>query len=234
MGETTWAMGVASTSMGMSTAARANAAVSMGIETDASGVASLASGFVTAAEGDYSVAMGSWATAAENGSFVFGDASTQAWVTAPAANSFTARAAGGYYLYSNAALTSGVTLASGGGSWASVSDRDLKENFREEDGEQVLASIASMPIRSWNYKAQDPSIRHIGPVAQDFYSAFGFGIDDKRINTVDIDGINMLGIQALEGRTRDLLAENAELRNRINELEAALLWLEALVLGKER
>jgi hypothetical protein len=97
------------------------------------------------------------------------------------------------------------------------------------DGEEALQAIASMPIQSWNYKAQDPSIRHMGPMAQDFYAAFGLGHDDKHINTVDIDGVNMLGVQALEKRTRDLKAENEQLRSQVDELKAVVARLEAWI-----
>ncbi|SDH49302.1 hypothetical protein SAMN04487996_14014 [Dyadobacter soli] len=48
-----------------------------------------------------------------------------------------------------------------------------------------------------------------GPMAQDFNAAFGLdGVsNDTTINTVNIDGVNMAAIQALEKRTRELQAE---------------------------
>ena len=46
-----------------------------------------------------------------------------------------------------------------------------------------------MSIREWNYKAQDPSVRHVGPTAQDFYSAFKLSASDTTITTTDIDGV---------------------------------------------
>ena len=142
-----------------------------------------------------------------------------------AVNQFSARASGGVRFITavdgSGTPIAGVTLASGGGSWTSISDRNAKENLKDENGEAVLASIAGMPIQSWNYKTQDPSIRHMGPMAQDFYGAFGLGEDSLRINTVDIDGINLLAIQALEKRTRELRATVAELKN-VNTEVAAL------------
>ena len=105
--------------------------------------------------------------------------------------------------------------------------------------------IKAMPIESWNYKSQDASIRHLGPTAQDFHAAFGLGESDTRINTVDIDGVNMLAIQALEKRTAELRqvkaelsqlkakmahseAENAAMKRRMARFESALGKLEAL------
>ena len=69
-----------------------------------------------------------------------------------------------------------------------------------------------MPIREWNYKAQDAAIRHVGPTAQDFHAAFGLGEDPLRISTIDADGIALAAVKALA-------LENQELRARIDALE---------------
>ena len=139
--------------------------------------------------------------------------------------------------YSSANLLAGVTLNPGASAWASFSDRNRKHLFRTEDGESVLEKIAAMPIPSWTYKAQDASIRHVGPMSQDFYAAFGLGQDTLTITTSDISGINMLAIQALETRTRDLddvRAELAETRQRLAVLETALARLEAVTEANQR
>jgi len=60
-----------------------------------------------------------------------------------------------------------------------------------------VAWVAEVAILTWNYKTQDDSIRHIGPMAQDFRAAFGLGEDDKRITTIDADGVALAAIQAL-------------------------------------
>ena len=80
-----------------------------------------------------------------------------------------------------------------------------------------------MPIREWSYRAEDPAVRHFGPTAQDFHAAFGLGGSDKAISTVDADGVALLAIQALEQRTRELEAQNAELRARLDSLETLLV-----------
>jgi len=48
--------------------------------------------------------------------------------------------------------------------------------------------VSQIPLTEWNLKTQDPSIRHLGPMAQDFRAAFGLGEDERHINTVDSDG----------------------------------------------
>lgn len=76
----------------------------------------------------------------------------------------------------------------------------------------MLQKLAALPIQSWSYRSQASSVRHLGPMAQDFYAAFGLGESDTTITTTDIDGVNMLAIQALEKRTRALQQEIEMLR----------------------
>ena len=58
------------------------------------------------------------------------------------------------------------------------------------DNRQLLARVLALPITTWNYKAQAPEIRHLGPMAQDFFDAFHLGEGDTTISSVDIDGVN--------------------------------------------
>src|SRR5262249_25478123 len=53
------------------------------------------------------------------------------------------------------------------------------------------------PIETWNYKAQDASIRHMGPMAQDFYAAFGLGEDKLGIGTLDAGGVAFAALKGL-------------------------------------
>jgi hypothetical protein len=133
-----------------------------------------------------------------------------------------------------------VEVAAGGGAWSSISDRNRKENFLATDGEEILARLRAIPVSTWNYRTQDRAIRHLGPMAQDFAAAFGLGESELLINSVDIDGVNLAGVQALAARTdtlaaqaRALAAENSALRGRVAELEARLQRLEALVAGEK-
>ena len=120
-------------------------------------------------------------------------------------------------LYSNSAQTSGVTLPAGGGTWNSVSDRNMKENFGVVDTRDVLRRVLNLPISTWNYKTQNASIRHIGPMAQDFYSLFGVGDDDKRISTIDPDGVAFAAIQGLNEELKD---RDKKLENQQQELNS--------------
>ena len=119
-----------------------------------------------------------------------------------------------------------------GSSWAALSDVNAKENFRDVDGEDLLAKLSRDPVREWNYKAQDTDIRHMGPTAQDFRAAFGLGDFPLRINTIDADGVALAGVKALDTRTSALRATVDDLRRANDELRARLARLEAVLDGK--
>jgi hypothetical protein len=188
------------------TASGNNATVPGGIDNEAGGFASFAAG--------------RRAKANSQGCFVWGD-STYADVACNTNDRFIARASGGVYLYTNSTLTSGAYLAAGSGSWSSVSDRNLKDNFTPVDGQEVLASLADIPITTWNYKAQDAATRHMGPVAQDFYAAFGLGESDTAISTVDADGVALAAIQGLYQLSQDQAGQIAAQQEQIQALEQA-------------
>lgn len=75
-----------------------------------------------------------------------------------------------------------------------------------------------MRLGSWNYKGQDvKQYRHYGPMAQDFFAAFGHDElgtigEDKSINQADFDGVNLIAIQALIKEVEALKAENKSLK----------------------
>ncbi|NCC53423.1 MAG: hypothetical protein EOM20_19730 [Spartobacteria bacterium] len=77
-----------------------------------------------------------------------------------------------------------------------------------------------------------PSITHIGPMAQDFYTAFAVGDDDHYITTSDADGVALAAIQGLYEIIRKKDAEITTLRNEkaseIAALQSRLAALEAL------
>jgi hypothetical protein len=192
--------------------------IALGANNSSSAFASMALGSSVNASGAGAVAMGQNATAAA-GSFVFGDGSGSGFTTA--ANTFVARAAGGIFLYTDATLTAGVSVASGSGAWATISDRRSKMDFLTEDPERYLRGIQSLQLTSWRYKAQAPGIRHVGPMAQDFRAVFGLGESDTTITTVDADGVSMLAIQALAKRTDDLRAAVGDMSRLRTELDSA-------------
>ncbi len=110
-----------------------------------------------------------------------------------------------------------------------TSDRDAKEVFTPVNPRAVLAKVARLPISEWQYKTQ-PGGRHIGPMAQDFHSAFAVGHDEKHITTVDADGVALAAIQGLNEKLDEKDAELSRLKSE-NEILAARLSAIERALG---
>jgi hypothetical protein len=180
------------------------------------------------AGGDFSFAAGQQAKANSPGCFVWADATnTDLHCNDP--NRFMVRASGGVYFFTSTDLNSGAALPPGSGSWASWSDRNSKANFEAVDGQDILTRLSAMSIQTWNYKAQAPTVRHIGPMAQDFHAAFGVGEDDRHISTVDADGVALAAIQGLHRIAQEQAVQLADQQEQIAALEARLTALEGLI-----
>ncbi len=104
-------------------------------------------------------------------------------------------------------LNSGAYVTAGG-TWTNASSRNLKENFTPVSAEATLTKINQLDISRWNYKTESASTTHIGPIAQDFYTAFGTGgtSGNTSISTIDPSGVALLGIQGLSKKYNDLEA----------------------------
>jgi hypothetical protein len=200
---------------GYNTVTGEGAVIDGGFNSTAAGTfATIPGGYVNSAAGTYSFAAGARASAANEGAFVWSDGSDgDTILTSSRAYEFLARASGGFTLYTNAASTVGAQLAAGSGTWASLSDRNVKTNIAPLDDTAVLDKVASLPISRWSYKSER-GVRHVGPMAQDFYAAFGVGEDDKHITSIDEDGVALAAIKALR-------AENVALRRQLAAMKAA-------------
>jgi hypothetical protein len=200
--------------------------------------ATVPGGFQNSARGNYSFAAGQRAKSNHLGAFVWADASN-ADLASAGPNQFIVRASGGIWLGGTHSIsptippdrflnTSTGAYLSNAGTWTNASDRRAKENFALVDGREVLADLAEVSISTWNYRADAPSTRHMGPVAQDFYAAFGLGNDDISIATVDADGVALAAIQGLYQLVQEQGAQIATLQEQNRDLEARVAVLEAL------
>jgi hypothetical protein len=222
---------------GYNTASGVGAVIDGGFNSTAAGnFATIPGGYVNSAAGTYSFAAGARASAAQTGTFVWSDGSDgDAILTSTRAYQFLARASGGVTFWTNAASTVGAMLAPGSGTWASASDRNLKTDVARIDDAAVLDKVATLPIERWSYKSER-GVRHVGPMAQDFYAAFGVGEDDKHITSIDEDGIALAAIKALHSENADaraavkaLRAENAALRAQLDALKTSQARRDMLV-----
>lgn len=109
------------------------------------------------------------------------------------------------------------------------SDRSAKTNFTNVDPLKILEQLSRVPIQTWNYKTDPASVRHIGPMAQDFKAAFGLnGEDDTHISSIDAQGVALAAIQGLYELNRRLKSENKALQDRLAALEKELSRLKEL------
>jgi hypothetical protein len=199
--------------------------------------AAVLGGYSNESSGEGSVAMGRYAKSNHDGSFVWSDGAASMGRNTERDNQFIVKASGGVAFYTGVG-DGGVVLDSGSGSWAVVSDRNKKTKLKDVDGESILTKLESMTIQEWEYKSKQKETkkdRHIGPMAQDFYAAYGLGRDEKHISTVDADGIALVSIQALskrEGRLQTLLEA---LQNRTkSDLRANKALIKTVVVMENR
>jgi hypothetical protein len=127
------------------------------------------------------------------------------------------------------ATTNGVTVY---GTFNNSSDRNEKQDIAPVSASDILEQVTQLPVSEWSYK-EDPKTRHVGPMAQDFYSAFNIGTDDKHIAPMDEGGVALAAIQALnqklEQKVEQKETEITELKRKNDSLEKRLAALEKII-----
>ncbi|MEJ6979119.1 tail fiber domain-containing protein [Pedobacter sp. P351] len=225
-GFNTKASGNYSISMGYANSAMSAYGIAMGYTSISHGTSAIAIGYRCTANADYSMTLGHRASAAGfSGTMVMSDASNTDSLRASLINQFSARYVNGYRLYTNAGKTVGVSVVPGGNAWAAVSDSTKKENYIKPNQEYFLNQLSKLRIGSWNYKVQNKTVRHYGPMAQEIFSSFGkdgIGVigNDTTLATADMDGIIMIMLQGLEKRSAEQLVLNKQLTADMSRFKA--------------
>ncbi len=188
-------------------------------------------GRANVASGSYSFAAGRNAQATTLGSFVWADSTDLAFEPS-VSNFFAVRATGGVGFTVMVNPTTGVStqfcnLLPGTPSWQCTSDRNAKEYLEVADGNAVLDRLVAMPVYSYSFKGADPSIRSLGPMAQDFFAAFGLGQDNKMVASINLEGVALAAIQGLNAKVE-------EKDTRIAALERAMLKLQEQIAALTR
>ena len=192
-------------------------AIGGGAANTASGMeATVAGGGYNAARGFGSFAAGRYARANDHGSFVWSDSAASAAESVYTTNTdqFRARARGGVWFYSDGAKTHGVRLAPSGDDWISIGSYYDGGESRPVDGRALLEKVATMPVREREPAADGAGTRSIGPTAQDFHAAFGYGPEDG-ISRADMDGVLLAAVQALYERVEAQQAEIEALKAKL-------------------
>ena len=228
----------------LNTASGLSSAVGGGVGNAASGIgAAVPGGASNNAAGDYSFAMGYRAQvhADHDGAILFADTRDYNFHSA-AANEFAVRCTGGARIVTAVAAnvfpgfpTAGVYIGPGGTDWEMISARSAKENFGFVDGEEILGQVVNLPVHSYNYRHQDASVRHLGPMAEDFHAAFGLnGAYRGTVTSQDLSGVALAAIQGLNARLLRAQDELADKQAQIDGLESRLAVLEAMLAQNSR
>jgi hypothetical protein len=213
-----------------------------GLGNEANGVAAtVPGGQNNIAAGANSFAAGYRAKALHTGSFVWADA-LEDDIESQRDNQFLVRATGGSRFEASATRSVEIWVSGGklihtttgaylslGGAWVNSSDVELKDNFEPVDSLEVLQILETVPILTWNYTEEDAEIRHMGPVAQDFYAAFGLGYDAQSLTTVDVDGVALAGVKGLYQLIQEQEARIVAQEQEISALQQQMTALKSQV-----
>ncbi len=93
--------------------------------------------------------------------------------------------------------------------------RGISEAYGTEatdDVQEILRRLRTLPIKTWSYKFDHPTVLHLGPMAQDFADRFGLSDDDRTIHPIDSSGVALAAIQALAEQVEALQEEVAILK----------------------
>ena len=71
-------------------------------------------------------------------------------------------------------------------------DRTFRGN-----AEYLRRNVVGLPVLEWNYISDTNDTPHLGPMAEDFYAAFGLGADAQHIAPGDLAGVVLAGVQGL-------------------------------------
>jgi len=114
------------------------------------------------------------------------------------------------------------------GSLTQNSDVNQKTNIEEIDQGSILQRITEMSISQWQYK-DTLGENHIGPMAQDFYAAFGLGQSETGLSSIDTAGVALAAIQALASENSDLRQQIQSQADRLQELENQQIMMQTMV-----
>jgi hypothetical protein len=229
----------------------------------AGAAATVPGGYNNIAGGDYSFAAGRNATADQSSCVVFGLWSSGSSSCLGTSNVFKVMGDNGF------SVDYHVPVGGGGDRWLAVgpfsqfgvpatiitwnhaylsdagvwvnasSSKSLKTDFDDVDVNAVLDKVMRLPITTWRYKQGEGTIRHIGPMAEDFWAAFRVGYGEWTIADLDARGVALAAIQGLnakvdrgraafEARWAEKNAKLESQQRRITELEAHLKELESM------
>ena len=188
------------------------------------GLAAFAMGYNVTADQDHSFALGKFASNnGFSGTFIWSDGSATATADTfrnTANNEVAFRATGGFRFRTNLTGTTGCNLPAGSGVFNCTSSRFTKENFLDIKGFDVLSKLRNIPITSWNYIDEGKTVRHIGPMAEDFFAQFGLGTNNISIGVQDLAGVSLAAVKELDAQLQTKTEEVNQLQEEVKQLRA--------------
>ncbi|MGC2239067.1 MAG: tail fiber domain-containing protein [Pyrinomonadaceae bacterium] len=188
------------------------------------GLAAIAMGYNVTADQDHTMAFGKFASNnGFSGTFIWSDGSANASADTfrnTANNEFAARATGGFRFRTNLTGTTGCNLPAGSGVFNCTSSRFTKENFFAVKGSDILSKLRAIPVTSWNYIDEGKNVRHIGPMAEDFFSQFGLGVGNTSIGVQDLAGVSIAAVKELDTQLQQKNEEVKQLQDEVKQLRA--------------
>lgn len=114
------------------------------------------------------------------------------------------------------------------GNLSQGSDRNSKKGIEAVNTAVAFEKVINLPIYEWSYKSDPMGNRHIGPMAQDFYAAFGLGKDEKSLTPSDVTGVAVAALQEMNRKVEAQQSKIEALRRTVSELQEAVRVLTDL------
>lgn len=114
------------------------------------------------------------------------------------------------------------------GTLTELSDINSKTAITEVNPEEILSLISNLPVSQWEYKDARGEL-HIGPMAQDFYAAFGLGASEIGISSVDTAGVALVAIKALSNENKQLRKHLKDQNDRLAVLENRQIQMQSMM-----
>jgi hypothetical protein len=113
-----------------------------------------------------------------------------------------------------------------------TSSKYTKENFVNEGS--VLSRLRKIPVTSWNYISEGRQVRHLGPMAEDFFAEFKLGTGNTSIGVQDLAGVSIAAVKELDDQLQQKNAEIEKLQDEVKQLRANQSELEKRLQTIER
>jgi hypothetical protein len=157
---------------------------------------------------------------------ILGDVSSATRVTSSVNNQLTTRFAGGYRLFSNAGMTTGLSLAGGGTSWSSISDRRAKQDIEETP--YGLAEVNQLKPSMYKYIGN--AYNNMGFIAQEVKEIIPEIVDTPEDSTEFMSIRYTEMIPVLTKAIQELSTQNDLLNAKLDKQQSEIDALKALMI----